>query len=53
MAADRPCAICGQECSPWQRNTDGSYLHDKCAASVRPVQALRSRAQEKEGTDGA
>jgi len=30
----RPCVHCGKECEPWQRNTDGTYLHDACAAAL-------------------
>ena len=27
----RPCSVCGKECEVWQRNVDGTYLHNACA----------------------
>lgn len=52
MKVHRPCSVCGKECAEYQRNQDGTYLHDRCAASVSPKPVLRSRAAE-EVTDGA
>lgn len=55
MNAKRPCARCGQECDEAQRNTDGTYLHDGCAAAEtqeqgwsQPGSLLGSRSQKEE-----
>lgn len=31
------CAVCGQECRPWERNTDGTYTHSGCLRPMQPV----------------
>lgn len=58
MKVQRPCSHCGKECQPWQRNEDGSYLHDECAAAIttregwnRPPTVVGSPgAKAEEGT---
>ena len=52
LAVKRPCSVCGQESAEWQRNTDGTYLHEGCAATVAPIPVLASREPEEEA-DGA
>ena len=31
MTSPRSCSVCGKECAEHERNTDGTYLHDRCA----------------------
>ena len=53
MKVQRPCSVCGKECAEWQRNTDGTYLHEGCAATVQPILGLPSRPADEEESDGA
>lgn len=59
-APQRPCSICGKECAPADRNTDGTFTHYDCSRAVtqaagwnRPGHLLPSRAPEEEEPDGA
>jgi len=33
-APQRPCSICGKECAPGERNTDGTYTHRNCSRAL-------------------
>lgn len=40
------CVVCGRRCQPWERNSDGTYLHTTCAMPDGhwPVKKASSKA---------
>jgi hypothetical protein len=49
----RPCAYCGKECEEYQRNADGTYLHDACAyATATRIVKSEKESGESERTEG-